>query len=359
MIGVYIHIPYCRTLCPYCDFVKERVPGGTPGPFVAALCDEIASFSGPDDVQSVFFGGGTPSLLAPEALERIFAALHDRFRLDGAEVTLEANPDDVREDLAAAWTEIGVNRVSLGVQSFSEAALKYLGRRHDAAQAAGACEIVAGRLANWSMDLIFGAPPVADWGATLKQCVALSPPHVSVYALSYEAGTPFGARAKEAVDEETALGMYQRAAAALEGYEHYEISNFARPGFAARHNLIYWRNGDYAGFGTGAYSYLAGRRERNHAEVAAYIARPGEKAEQFALEAREIRIETLIQHFRLRSGLCKRVYAQRFGTEVEDDFGGQLGALKARGLLVEAAGVIRPTDEGFYLNNEIGLALVD
>jgi oxygen-independent coproporphyrinogen-3 oxidase len=365
MIGVYVHIPFCHRRCLYCDFVSEATPGNVPNIYVDALCREIAAFDGPSEIRSIFLGGGTPSLLAPHSLERILDTLNKRFRFSNQppstnppEITLEANPDDVTPDLADAWRRLGVNRVSLGVQSFDDDVLRYLGRRHDARGALDACAIVAERFTNWSMDLIFGALPADRWEATLEQCAALDPPHVSAYGLTYEAGTPFEARAEDAIDEDVWLRLYQRAETMLPRHVHYEISNFARPGYEARHNLIYWRNEEYAGFGTGAYSFLRGVRARNLVGAEAYLAQPGGKSEALRLSDREIRVETVIQHLRLKAGLPKASYRQRFGANVEDDFGLALRTLIERGLIAEDAEALRPTSLGFQLNNEIGLALI-
>lgn len=357
MIGVYIHIPYCRTRCPYCDFVREPIAGAVPAVYTEALCREIAA-AAPAEASSIFFGGGTPSLLAPGDLARVLDTLAGRFTLNAPEVTIEANPDDVTEGLARAWRDTGVNRVSLGVQSFNDDVLRYLGRRHDAETARRACETISAAFDNWSMDLIFGARPDQAWRETLATCLALSPPHVSAYGLTYEPGTPFEKRAQDRLDEDTVLALYQEAEETLRDLDHYEISNFARPGRRARHNLIYWHNEEYAGFGTGAYSFLGGVRARNHADTRQYLAAPGNKAEAVTLTEREIRVETLIQHFRLRDGLEKRHYAARFGCDPRADFGPALDSLLARGLIEEDAAFFRPTREGFYLNNEIGLALV-
>ena len=378
MVAVYLHIPFCRTRCPYCDFVSEAVSGEPPEIYLNALLREISEYPalsrkrmwglqsdqspdaahacssarcarspdraaattegpqfpyrrdaepgtlkseqdtccgsdgvvmGADGVRSVFFGGGTPSLLSPRALVRVLDVLRDRFHLTSdAEITLEANPDDVTADLADAWRDVGINRVSLGVQHFDDRVLRYLGRRHNADTARRACAIIA---------------------------------------------------ADDAVGEETWLALYRRAEAALVGYDHYEISNYARSGFQCAHNLVYWRNEEYVGFGTGAYSFLNGIRARNHCVTAKYLANPGEKEEWLPLSEREIRVETLIQHFRLRAGLSKTYYRRRFGGDVREDFGPQCDALIRRGLLIEDAESIRPTQTGFALNNEIGLALVE
>ncbi len=358
MFAVYIHIPFCRTRCAYCDFVSDAIAGGVPDEYVAAVCREMSAFEGPDTAGSVYFGGGTPSLLTPAQVARMLATARRRFCLDAAEITLEANPDDLSRAKLEAWRDAGVNRLSIGVQSFDDDVLRYLGRRHNAAAAQRACEWVAESFENWSLDLIFGAHPVDRWAATLEQARALAPPHVSAYGLTYEAGTPFEQRSADAVDDEAWLALYQQTEEALPGYDHYEISNYAMPGRASRHNLVYWHNEAYAGFGTAAYSFVAGVRARNLLRTRDYLERPGVKAESLVLTEAEVRVETLIQHFRLREGLSTEAYARRFGRRIEDDFGTALDSLKARGLLAEANGRLFPTREGFCLNNEIGLALV-
>lgn len=358
VIGIYLHIPYCRTLCPYCDFVKRRIGGSVPEPFIEALEREISEFEGPSEASTVFLGGGTPSLLAPASLERVLTALHVRFKLHDPEISLEANPDDVTPELVEAWASMGVNRVSLGVQSFNDETLRYLGRRHDAERARRACALVARRFDNWSMDLIFGAKPAAAFEDTLRECVDLGPKHVSAYGLTYEAGTPFARRANDAIDDEAYLRSFWMAEEYLAGFERYEISNFARPGYRCRHNLIYWHNLEYAGFGPAAYSFIGGVRTRNRVSTDDYLAEPGAKEEALRLSEEEVRVETVIQHLRLRDGLDKAAYRRRFGRDVGEDFGPELEALRGQGLVVEEEGVIRPTRKGFELNNEIGLALV-
>lgn len=359
MLGVYIHIPFCRTLCPYCDFVRQPLAGAVPRRFIDALCHEFESFDGPGEANTVYFGGGTPSLLAPDDLARILAAVRRRFTLVDPEVTIEANPDDCAPALADAWRDLGVNRVSLGVQGFDDRVLRYLGRRHDAAGARRACELVADRFDNWGMDLIFGAHPTDAWSAALNAALGYAVPHLSTYGLTYEQGTGFGQRREEAVDDVAWLRLYRQGDAELTSYVHYEISNFARPGRQCRHNLIYWRNDEYAGFGPGAYSFLNGVRCQNITAPADYVARPGEKGEALHLTDRETRTETVIQHLRLRTGLQKHDYYRRFGRDVCDDFGPAIAVLVKRGLLAEDTNVIRPTELGFELNAEIGLQLVD
>ncbi|MCX5758147.1 MAG: coproporphyrinogen III oxidase, partial [Candidatus Hydrogenedentes bacterium] len=197
---------------------------------------------------------------------------------------------------------------------------RYLGRRHDAAQARKACESAAHAFDNWSMDLIFGARPIEAWSPTLAEALRFSPTHISAYGLTYEEGTPFAARREAAVDDDTWLALYRETEDVLARYAHYEISNHARPGSECRHNLIYWHNEEYAGFGPGAYSFLDGVRSRNATDLDAYLANPGKRTESLRLTDREIRLETVIQYLRLRDGLPKRAYVERFGNAVEPDF---------------------------------------
>ena len=358
-LGVYIHIPFCRTRCPYCDFVSNAIPGIVPLEFVNALCGEIRSYSGPKDIASIFVGGGTPSLLTSSDLEKIFDALLSVFNFHVPEITLEANPDDINSALVREWRVLGINRVSLGVQSLDTSTLRYLGRRHNDSKALKAIEIVAAEFDNWSMDLIFGAPPMAAWRSTLEKVVQIQPPHISAYSLTYEPSTPFGSRMEEAFDEEQMLFSFRESEKFFSAYDHYEISNFARPGFQCRHNLLYWHNDEYAGFGPGAFSYIGGRRMCNTPDLALYIKEQGANLQTEVLCVREQKIETLIQHFRLREGIAEAYYKKRFGESIDYVFEGPLNALQKRGLIRRLEGYICPTDQGFYLNNEIGLALVD
>lgn len=361
-IAIYIHIPFCRKRCPYCDFVSNAIDGNVPDSFVESLCNEINSFEGPHKASSIFFGGGTPSLLSLPSLERIISTLRIKFTFDfSPEITIEANPDDIKEKLVAQWYSVGINRVSLGVQSFDDHVLKYLGRRHNADKARCACDAIANRYENWSMDLIFGAHPVAAWEETLMEAISLQPKHISAYGLTYEQGTPFGNKAEEAIDDDTSLEMYRTAIECLvdADYDHYEISNFAKSNFQCRHNLVYWQNLEYVGFGPAAFSYIDGIRVRNIIDLNDYMACPELKSEKLKLSAREIRIETIIQHMRLKSGLDKQTYFERFGSCIRNDFQLQIEKLIRLGLLCEKDEVIIPTMKGFELNNEIGMALVD
>lgn len=360
-IGIYIHVPYCRVACPYCDFVKRPVDRDAPDAFTDALIREIVSFEGPAEARSIFFGGGTPSLLTETSFTRIFDALRARFRTDpNAEISIEVNPDDVTIERARFWRGLGVNRLSLGVQSFDDEVLRFLGRCHNTTVARRACEVIATEFENWGIDLIFGAKPPEAWDASVAECARSAPPHVSTYALTYEERTPFWGRRHDAIDDDVALHQYRHAMDALgeAGYGHYEVSNFARPGFESAHNLLYWHNRPYAGFGPGAVGYVNGVRVRNISRIANYLERPGEKEESLTLSPRETRVETLIQYFRTRIGITREEYRTRFGTGIDADFGTALSGLVHRGLIADTGDRLSPTRLGYELNNEIGLALV-
>lgn len=359
MLGIYIHIPFCRILCPYCDFVKKRPKQSDWDVFTEALCREIGAHEGAETVGAIFFGGGTPSMLPVACFEQIFAVLDRRFNLIEPEISIEANPEDVTEERTEAWKALGVNRISVGVQSFDDRALHYLGRGHDASTAHRACEIIGKTFKNWNIDLIFGVHPLDSWVKTVQDCGVHGSPHVSAYGLTYEPRTPFYTRREEAAPDAVYLEQYWMVDRLLPHVRRYEVSNLAMPGFESRHNLIYWRNEAYAGFGPGAYSFLNGVRARNHPAWRRYMAEPGVKSEALPLSKPEIQVETVIQALRLAEGLSASRYERRFGTSVFEDFADALTTLQARGLVECSEGRIRPTRKGFEFNNDIGLELVE
>ncbi len=357
--GIYIHIPFCRRICAYCGFVHTPLQGPVPKAFITALCHEITAFEGPDDSQTIFLGGGTPSLLSGKDLECIFEALYRRFRFSRPEISIEVNPDDVSPEKVRIWKYNGINRVSIGVQSFDTPTLRFLGRRHDADSALRAIDRVREHFQNWAMDLIYGIPPAQAWTRTLETTRDLRPPHVSTYALTLVPGTPIGDCPHNRGEDDWVLSLYQEAEAALADYDHYEISNFAVPPFHCRHNLLYWHNEQHAGFGPGAFSLVGTTRAANPADLGVYLAAPGRKAEEIPLSKTDLEVETLIQHLRLRAGIDVRDYRQRFGESVDAGFGNVLSMLQERGLVCLHGNMLRPTRQGFYLNDEIGLALVE
>ena len=298
----YVHVPFCARRCSYCDFaiaVRREVPVAA---YVEALGRELALRSGElggGALDTLYLGGGTPSRLGADGLAATLHAMGEHVSLRaGAEVTIEANPDDVSADAGAAWRAAGVNRVSLGAQSFDDAALGWMHRPHDAAAIGAAVRALrAAGIENISLDLIFALPDSLgrDWSRDLDAALALEPEHISLYGLTVEPHTPLGrwtargavAEAPEERYEREFLLAHERLSAA--GLEHYEVSNFARPGFRSRHNGSYWRRVPYAGFGPSAHSFDGQRRRWNVGAYAAWAAALGTGRD--ALEGEEVLTE--------------------------------------------------------------------
>jgi oxygen-independent coproporphyrinogen-3 oxidase len=279
---LYVHIPFCARICPYCAFYKERADSSQTKRFCEALLREVERVRDRFDLklETIFFGGGTPSALTVAQLEYLLGGLREHLDLSAlVEWTLEANPGSVSARKAALLRKLGVNRISLGVQSWDDELLKLLGREHDAAQAEGSFEILreAG-FGNVNVDLMFGLPgqTLAQWEATLAKTIARKPDHVSTYCLTYEEDTEFFARHARGEfrdDPESEAEFFQSALRLLEaaGYEQYEISNYAWPGFASHHNRAYWAGENYLGIGPSAFSTVDLRRWQNVADYRAYI----------------------------------------------------------------------------------------
>lgn len=288
MAGLYLHIPFCESRCIYCGFfsstlLKERQA------YVDALCRELAlrrNELGGEVVETIYLGGGTPSMLTPPQLQQLFAAIGEHYRVaPGAEVTMECNPDDVTEDFCEALSGLPVNRVSMGAQTFSDARLRFLHRRHQSADVAKAVECLRRvGVQNISIDLMFGFPgeTLAEWTADIDAALALGVEHLSAYSLMYEEGTALYRLLEEGrveeIDEELYRQMYDRLIDRLTaaGYEHYEISNFAKPARRSRHNSSYWTGAPYMGIGAAAHSYDRNTRSWNVADLNQYIKAIGE-----------------------------------------------------------------------------------
>ena len=283
MFSLYIHVPFCATRCVYCDFFSNT-DTRYKEPYLRAIEKEMelrGEYIDDDTLETIYLGGGTPSRLSGNDLERIFNAISRRFSIaEGAEITLEANPDDIRPDYLSALRDLPINRISMGIQSFQPEDLRLLNRRHDREQAIRAVELCqAHGFTNLSIDLIYGLPgqtPEA-WEENLRQAIRLGTPHLSAYHLTYEEGTALYKRLQagqvEPVDEEVSVTLFhiltERMAEA--GFQHYEISNFARPGFHARHNSAYWTGKPYLGLGPSAHSYNRTSREWNVASLPLYL----------------------------------------------------------------------------------------
>ncbi|MDO8614789.1 MAG: radical SAM family heme chaperone HemW [Dehalococcoidia bacterium] len=425
-LSLYIHIPFCTLKCAYCDFnsyakLEDLIP-----PFVEALIAEMRLWSPvvqSRPVPTVFFGGGTPSLTPLPELARIMAALRDCFALEPeAEITLEANPGTVNRDYLRGLADLGVNRISFGVQSFDDGELKALDRIHTAADAL--------RCYRWAreagfqrvnLDLIYGLPfdsPSASrraaqgervmmerWQATLEQAIALGPEHLSLYALTVEEGTKLAHDIERgrapAPDGDLQAAMYEWSGERLAraGYRQYEISNWCRPGEECRHNLVYWRNGQWLGLGPGAHSHLGRKEEGGRGkegvtyrfadvysprqyiervrETAAAGIDAGGAAPALLASMRQVTFvdpqpaelqmaDTAILALRLNEGLSVDAFARRFGRSPDDVYGAVFAEMTALGLLERAGGHpdgcsgerIRLTDRGRYLANEVFVRLL-
>lgn len=367
-LALYIHWPFCAAKCPYCDFnshVRDRVDDAR---FRDALRRELAHEAarvGRRPLASIFFGGGTPSLMAPETVAALIEDARSLFdATPDIEITLEANPTSVEIGRLAAFREAGVNRASLGVQSLEEEALRFLGRRHDAAQAIAALEAARAIFPRLSFDLIYARPgqDEASWRAELRRALALAADHLSLYQLTIEPGTQFatlhgrGAFALPEGDAAARLYFATAEEAARFGLLPYEVSNYAQPGAESRHNLAYWRYGDYLGIGAGAHQRLlrdgrmiATRRHRAPEEWAARVERDGHAAvEEEVLTPRDRGREALLMGLRLAEGVDPARIAARSGLPFEQAVDPvMLAALLDEDYLAwTAEGRLRATAEG-------------
>ncbi len=367
--GIYFHIPFCKRICAYCDFVRSA-DLSCMETTLAAMRRELEARSGylhDRRIRTLYFGGGTPSLCAPEALGGLIGCAAACFDCTAVEeVTVEANPDDLTPGYLDALRRTGVDRLSVGVQSFDDACLRMMNRRHDAAQAERAVrDAQRSGFENITIDLIFGVP---GFGAdtlrrSLECALELAPTHVSAYHLTIEPDTAFGRRAARGalrpVDEEVSEAEFALVHETLTGagFEHYEVSNFARPGFRARHNAAYWSGAEYLGIGPGAHSYDGVGRHWNAPSVAAYLAGDGGGGE--TLGETELFNEYVMTSLRTAEGIDTAAVARRFGS-------GRLGRLLAEARRFEAAGLLRRTEnrlsvppERFLVSDEVIAALFE
>ena len=353
MLGLYLHIPYCASKCYYCDFYSAAHRGAVPDAYVDALLRELARFTncdtGPLRPDTLYFGGGTPSLLSPRQVCRLIDAAAPA---PGAEITLEANPETVTLETLQGYRRAGVDRLSFGVQTAFDDSLTRLGRRHTAAQARRALALAAqAGFANVSGDVMLALPgyTMAELDATLALLAESGCTHISSYLLKIEAGTVFGRRPPDGVPDDDAAADFYLAAverlAAL-GYAQYEISNFARPGFTSRHNLLYWNCEDYLGLGPAAAGCLHRRRFSTPRGTAAFLAGPaayteegpctGEDYAMLQLRlARGLSLARLQEDWGIAWGPEKLAFCRRLAAEGLAAFDGDTLALTPRGMLVQ------------------------
>ncbi len=390
-VSLYIHIPFCAQKCPYCDFNTYAGLGALYDETVDALCTEMAQWGprlGGRPIETIFLGGGTPTVLGAAQLQRLFAAVRAHFTLaDGCEITSEANPGTVDQATFVTLRDLGVNRLSLGVQSFQPEELAFLGRIHSVDDVDHA--FTAARRAGFddiNLDFIFGLPnqQPAQWEKTLARALALAPEHLSLYSLIVEENTPLYNWVESgrvaAPDDDLAATLYETAMEQLAaaGYLQYEVSNWARkatgeaadvlsPAHVSRHNRVYWRNGEYVGIGPGAHSHLRlrdasgrlwSRRWGNRKPVAGYVRRmqQGVSVEAFSelLDERTAMGETMMVGLRLvREGVPFDHFARLHGADLRTVFATELAELTALGMVVLDPARVRLTQHGLLLGNQV------
>ena len=392
-ISLYVHIPFCETKCPYCDFNTYAAIEPLMPAYMAALQSEIAHWGRllhRPQVHTIFFGGGTPSYLPAGDIVRTMTTIQAAFDvLAGAEVTLEANPGDFSAGKLEAYLDSSINRLSIGVQSFDDDILRTLGRRHNAADAANAYrQAAAAGFDNISIDLMYGLPQqsAVQWQDTLSRALDLAPPHISMYCLTLEGGTPMERWVEQGSipepDADLAADMYLQAQDEMRraGYRHYEISNWAQDGKRSLHNLAYWRNEPYLGVGPGAHSYIGGYRFNALKSPREYIRRLQDMAQDATSAAAgntaspamratidsvpvvdEIEhidkdmemAETMMMGLRLDEGIGVGAFEQRFGAPPSVFYANTLDELGTLGLIREQDGALRLTHRGRMLGNEV------
>jgi putative oxygen-independent coproporphyrinogen III oxidase len=376
--GLYIHIPFCRSRCSYCDFATGIYHGELAERYVAAVVDEIVtSPNAGRRVNTIYFGGGTPSLLTPAQLDRILSALHKQFAVQpDSEVTVEMNPGTVTREQLSAFRRLGVNRASFGAQTFDDAELAKLGRSHTSAETLRTFdELRSAGFTNVSFDLIAGLPGQtrSGWERNVERALSLEPEHLSFYLLEVHSGTPLADHIRRGLqpkpDEDLAAEMYEwmleRAVHA--GYEHYEISNLCKPGFSSRHNTKYWTGEAYYGFGCSAHSFDGasvnrGRRWSNERDVNRYVEaveqRTSPIVEQHELTDVDLRAEALFLGMRMMRGVNLREYTETFGVDLRDEHRDELDRFREAGLVEFDGDLIRLTRNGALMSNEVFAAFV-
>ena len=361
-IGLYVHIPFCVRKCNYCDFCSyptSRLEAGAEESYVDALIEEISSYKReePISVDTVFFGGGTPSLLSVRSFEKILFAIRQDFAIDrDAEITIEANPGTLTEEKLRVYKSSGVNRLSIGLQSIHENELKKLGRIHnysDFLEGYALARKVG--FENISVDLMYGIPEqtVESFEKTLDEVMALSPEHISAYGLIVEEGTPFCDNQESLAlpDEDTECDMYELACKKLRsaGYSHYEISNYARQNRESRHNLHYWHSDEYIGVGVSAHSYFEGCRFSNSRDFAKYVA-SFKSVASVQSSSSDTAFEYAMLAFRLSEGLSLAEYEARFLHSFTEGKEEKIRRYISLGYMTQNGDRLALTERGLYVS---------
>lgn len=372
MLGLYIHIPFCVRKCPYCGFFSTRYEKVIADEYLSALPLDIAVHSRylrEQTIGSIYIGGGTPTTLSPDQFSRLFNIINEHVHLTaGAEITVEANPNTVTADSLFLLKRLGVTRLSIGIQSFSDEVLALLGRVHSANQAIAA--VRAARDAGFGrigIDLIFGVPGQTEeqWNNTLETATSFNPEHISAYSLSLDEGSQWYRDAKEGrrepPDDDTTANMYGSAIQFLtsHGYHQYEISNFCIPGYECRHNINYWDRGEYLGLGPGAWSFIGNSRWANIADVDQYACRlrsgitVRDHDRDETVNGEQAALEKLFLGLRRTSGVELADYGSLFGGGALDSLLSRIGDLERDGLVHIQKGTLVLTGRGMLLSNEV------
>jgi oxygen-independent coproporphyrinogen III oxidase len=373
VLGLYVHIPFCSAICNYCNFNRGLFDASLKEQYVRALLREVERDADGSPADTIYFGGGTPSLLEPAEIAAIIHACRRAFAISGdAEITMEANPETVAPDRLAGFRDAGVNRLSYGVQSFRDEELQRLSRLHSASRAEEAFAMArhAG-FDNISLDLMMWLPQqtIAQWLDSVDALIALGPEHASLYILELYPNAPLReamARSKWSLaPDDDAAEMYLEAMTRLDaaGYEQYEISNVARPGRPSRHNLKYWTDGEWLGFGCGAHSTRRGVRWKNLSSTTEYIAAVASGGqtgvERRELTDREALEEALFTGLRLTRGIDVHTVKIRYNADVWEIYGAELKPFREAGLLIYDGRLLRLSRAGMLLANEIMSQFLD
>ena len=366
MAGIYIHIPFCKSRCIYCGFFSTTSLS-LRDEYVQALCRELEvrrDYLHGAPVETIYLGGGTPSLLSRQQIATLLTSLYNIYNVRVREITLECNPDDADETLAQL-PALGINRLSLGLQTFDDTRLQFLRRRHTARQAIEAvAQAKSVGFDNISIDLMFGFPgqTLDQWKADVDQAIALDVQHLSAYSLMYEEGTPLERMLRQGdireTDEETSLAMYEYLIEAMKsaGFEHYEISNFARPGKRSLHNSSYWRGIPYLGIGAGAHSFDGQTRQSNPESLATYL--QGAQSNHFAAETETLSPTEQYDEFvftalRTCEGMSLTTLRATFGDTLADYCLQNAQPHLQQGRLLLRDGQMRLTRKGLFVSNDI------
>lgn len=364
--SAYVHVPFCRHRCGYCNFTLVAGRDDLIQDYLRALTLELSWLDTPRPVETIFIGGGTPSHLSVDELDQLLRMVRKWFVLpDGSEFSLESNPKDLSSEKIAVMNEQGVNRLSLGVQSFNNTKLKILERDHNAETIHASIETSRSKIDNLSIDLIFGVPgeTYETWQADLRSAVELPITHLSTYGLTFELGTRFWSRKNRSelvpVEEELERTMYESAIETLElaGFEHYEVSNFAQAGFRCRHNEVYWTGGEYYGVGPGAASHLDGIRRTNHRSTTTYLNRVlrGESpiSESDEASPKERARERLVFGLRRMQGIHETEFLAETGFSIDELAGEQIELFCRRELLLRADSTLKLSRKGLLVSDTI------